>query len=158
MARRFVPSSPSRSDPNERPTMYPGSIPVRERTANCPALRILLVDDSWAFLGSAEHFLSTEPQLQVVGCASSGREALEQVPLLRPDLVLMAVAMPHLNGLAAGRLIKTMPQGPRVVLLSVNDHPAYRAEAEAIGADAFLSKSDFGSRLVPLIRRMFNLA
>jgi DNA-binding NarL/FixJ family response regulator len=115
----------------------------------------LLVDDSWRFLGSAEHFLATEPDVEVVGCASSGREALDQVPLLRPDVVLMDVAMPHMNGLLAGRLLKAMPHGPRVVLLSVNDHPGCREEAKAIGADAFLSKSELGSRLMPLIRTMF---
>jgi DNA-binding NarL/FixJ family response regulator len=138
--------------------MYPGTIPTDGGDAGGRALRVLLVDDSWSFLGCAEHFLSTEPCLQVVGCASSGREALEQVPLLRPDLVLMDVAMPHMNGVTTGRLLKALPEKPRLVLLSVNDHPAYHAQARAIGADGFLSKSEFGSRLVPMIRRMFQMA
>ena len=121
-----------------------------------PPLRILLVDDSWAFLGSAEHFLSMEPGLQIIGCVSSGQEAIEQIALLKPDLVLMDVAMPDMNGLTAARKIKALPRGPRLVLMSVHDYPAYRTEAERVGADGFLGKADFGRQLVPLICRMFN--
>jgi DNA-binding NarL/FixJ family response regulator len=87
---------------------------------------------------------------------SSSLEAIDQVELLKPDLVLMDVAMPHLNGLAATRRIKALPNGPRLVLLTVHDFPAYRAEAVAAGADGFLGKSDFGTHLVPLIRRLFS--
>ena len=119
-----------------------------------PPLRLLLVDDSWAFLGSAEHYLSMEPDLQIVGCVSSGQEAIEQVELLKPDLVLMDVAMPTMNGLAAARRIKARAGGPRLILMSVHDYPAYRAEAAAAGADGFLGKADFGTLLVPLIRRL----
>src|SRR5262249_44795072 len=95
-----------------------------------PPLRILLVDDSWAFLGSAEHFLSMETDLQIIGCVSSGQEAIDQVELLKPDLVLMDVAMPIMNGLTAARRIKALPNGPRLVLMTVHDYPAYRAEAQ----------------------------
>jgi DNA-binding NarL/FixJ family response regulator len=121
----------------------------------CPALRLLLVDDSWPFLGSAEHFLSTEPNLSIVGCASSGAEALDQVSLLRPDLILMDLAMPVMNGLAATRLIKALPDPPRVVILTVYNLPEYRAAARAAGADGFVVKSEFGSQLLPLIQRLF---
>jgi DNA-binding NarL/FixJ family response regulator len=119
-------------------------------------LRVLLVDDSWDFLGSAEHFLSTEPYLKIVGYASSGQEAIEQVKLLRPDLVLMDVAMPHMNGLAATRLIKALSEKPRVIILTVHNQPEYQAAAEAAGADGFISKSDFGSQLLPLVNSLFH--
>ncbi len=77
---------------------------------------------------------------------------------MKPDVVLMDVSMPHMNGLLAGRLLKSMPHGPRLVLLSVNDLPEYRAEAKAIGADGFLSKSEFGADLLPMIRGMFHVS
>jgi DNA-binding NarL/FixJ family response regulator len=134
--------------------MYPGTLPVSSRPGP-DSLRVLLVDDNWDFLGSAEHFLSTEPDVEVVGCASSGHEALEQVPLLKPDLVLMDVAMPQMNGLKAGRLLKNLPSSPRLVLLSVSDHKEYREEAASFGADGFLNKSDFGDSLLPMIRHIF---
>jgi DNA-binding NarL/FixJ family response regulator len=122
---------------------------------DCPTLRVLLVDDSWPFLGSAEHFLSMEPALKIVGCASSGAEALNQINLLHPDLVLMDLAMPIMNGLATTRKIKALPDAPRVVILTVHDLPVYRAAAESAGADGFLVKSQFGSHMLPLIQSLF---
>jgi DNA-binding NarL/FixJ family response regulator len=118
-------------------------------------LRVLLVDDNWAFLGSAEHFLCMEPHLQIVGCVASGQDAVEQVRLLAPDLVLMDLAMPGMTGLMAARLIKAMPHPPRVIILTVHDQPEYHAAAEAAGADGFVAKSEFGSELLPLIDRLF---
>jgi DNA-binding NarL/FixJ family response regulator len=115
----------------------------------------MLVDDNWSFLGSAEHYLSSETRFHVVGCASSGREALEQIPLLKPDLVLMDVAMPHMNGLKTARLVQRLPHRPRLVLMSVNDHTAYRTKAEEIGADGFLPKSRFAAELAPLVSELF---
>lgn len=135
--------------------MYPGSFQPVFADAPERAVRVLLADDSWAFLGSAEHFLSMEPGLQVVGYASNGHEAVEQVGRLRPDLVLMDVAMPRMGGLAATRRIKEQPDAPRVIMLTVHDEAEYRAAAEKAGADGFLAKSEFGCQLVPLIRRLF---
>src|SRR5262249_35319138 len=121
--------------------MYPAKhTPVASESR--PPLRLLLVDDSWAFLGSADHFLSMDPDLQIIGCVSSGQEAIEQAELLKPDLVLMDVAMPTMSGLAAARRIKTLANGPRLILMSVHDYPAYRAEAQAAGAVGFLGKAD----------------
>lgn len=138
--------------------MYPGTSPAADSRPANPPLRILLVDDSWEFLGSVEHFLSTEPQLQVVGFASTGVEALEQVPLLHPDLVLMDLAMPKMNGLTAARRIKSQAGAPRIVILTVHNQPEYRQAAWDAGADGFIAKSDFGAQALPLIRDLFALS
>lgn len=130
-------------------------------------VRILLVDDSLAFLKSAARFLSEEEtrlkgspevapatslsKLKIVGWALSGREALEQIPQLYPDLVLMDLAMPEMNGLEATRCIKTQPNAPYVIILTLNDSAEYRAAAETVGADGLISKSEFGTALLPLI-------
>ena len=74
--------------------------------------RILLVDDSLHFIESAERFLSEELGVNVVGSALSGIEAIDQVMRLRPDLVLMDVAMPGMDGLEATHKIKAMPNAP----------------------------------------------
>jgi len=135
--------------------MYSGSLLAPEiREAGSP-LRILLVDDSWEFLGSVEHFLSAEPRLKIIGYASSGQEALEQVNLLHPDLVLMDLTMPQMNGLVAARQIKARTNAPRVVILTVHNQPAYQEAARAAGADGFISKSDFGAQVLPLIENLF---
>ncbi|MBV8887849.1 MAG: response regulator transcription factor [Chroococcidiopsidaceae cyanobacterium CP_BM_RX_35] len=114
-------------------------------------MRILLVDDNLAFLESATRFLSEEAQLKIVGQLLSGREALEQIPQLYPDLVLMDLAMPEMNGLEATSWIKKQPNAPYVVILTLNDSAEYRAAAEAVGADGLISKSEFGMKLLPLI-------
>jgi len=117
--------------------------------------RVLLVDDSPEFLESASHFLTTDPQLEIVGRAYSGRGALEQVPVLKPDLVLMDLSMPEMNGLDATREIKSAPGGPRVIILTLHDNPEYRAAAEAVQADGFVAKTELGLQLLPLIQELF---
>ncbi len=113
--------------------------------------RILLVDDSLHFIESAERFLSEELGVNVVGSALSGIEAIDQVMRLRPDLVLMDVAMPGMDGLEATHKIKAMPNAPLVIILTLYDTPKYREAAHQAGADGFIPKADFGEQLLPLI-------
>jgi DNA-binding NarL/FixJ family response regulator len=119
--------------------------------------RTLLVDDSSSFLRAAEDFLSTEPGIEVVGRAFSGRDAVALADQLHPDLVIMDLNMPEMNGLEATRLLKVQPNRPRVVILTLHDIPDYRAAAREAGADGFLPKPDFGTKLVPLIRDLVPL-
>lgn len=120
------------------------------------SFRILLVDDSPDFLKSAARFLAIDPQVMVVGYALSVHDALEHMSQLCPDLVLMDIAMPHMNGLEATRSIKAQPGAPRVVILTQYDTAAYRAAALAVGADGFIPKSEFGVQVLPLIRTLLN--
>ncbi len=120
-----------------------------------PPVRVLLVDDSSAFLDSASRFLSIDPQVGVVGCAMSGSEALERIDELHPDLVLMDLAMPGMNGLEATERIKAQPGGPLVVILTLHDSPEYRAAADTARADGFVTKSQLAVHLLPLIHRLF---
>jgi DNA-binding NarL/FixJ family response regulator len=76
------------------------------------------------------------------------------VTQLQPDLVLMDVAMPNMNGLEATRRIKTQADAPHVVILTLHDTPEYRAAAEAVGADNFVSKAEFNAQMLPLIRTL----
>ncbi len=117
-------------------------------------MRLLLVDDNKEFLDVAERFLSADPQIEVVGRAHSGAEAIDSVSRLKPDLVLMDIAMPDMNGLEATRKIKEQPDPPLVVILTLYDNPEYRDVAEEIRADGFLSKSEFGTQLLPLIHEL----
>ncbi len=118
-------------------------------------VRTLLVDDSAEFLGAATRFLATDPQIKVVGHALSAREAIDEVTRLQPDLVLMDVAMPEMNGFMATRQIKGRPNPPRVIVLTLYDNDEYRAQAQAAGADGFVAKSEFGTQLLPLIHALY---
>jgi DNA-binding NarL/FixJ family response regulator len=114
-----------------------------------------LVDSNLNFLKAAMRFLAKDPEIEIVGSGDSGRSALNQVRLLGPDLVLMDLAMTEMNGLEATRRIKAQPGAPRVIILTLHDHPQYRTLAEAAGADGFLNKANLGSHLLPLIYTLF---
>ena len=116
-------------------------------------VRLLVVDDNPAFLNSALRFLASYPEIEVVGQALSGDEALDQVTRLRPDMVLMDLVMPETNGLEAARIIKALPDAPRVVIMTLYDSAEYRAAVEATSADGFVAKSEFGTQLLALLAR-----
>lgn len=120
------------------------------------ACRTLLVDDSRQFLRAAEHFLAGVPGVEVVGRASSGRGAVTLTQRLHPDLVLIDLAMPRMNGLDATRLLKAMPACPRVILLTMHDNPEYQAAAAAAGADGLVLKQEFATHLPALLQALSN--
>ena len=118
-------------------------------------LRILLVDDSAEFLESAARLLMLHQELCIVGRAASGSSALEQVAVLNPDLVLMDLAMPGMNGLETTRRIKARQAAPRVVIMTLYDVAEYRAAARAATADGFIAKSSIRSQLLPMLAGLF---
>jgi DNA-binding NarL/FixJ family response regulator len=120
-------------------------------------VRTLLVDDSLEFLGAAARFLAADPQIEIVGSVLSARQAIEEAARLQPDLVLMDVAMPEMNGFVATRQIKEQPNPPCIIVLTLYDNDEYRAWAQAAGADGFVAKSEFGTQLLPLIYTLYHL-
>jgi PleD family two-component response regulator len=94
-------------------------------------IRTLLVDDHATFLDELAHLLEEEREMDVVGRAASGEDAVEQATALRPDLVLMDLAMPGMGGLEATRRLKinTGTDAPRVIMLSLHEHLMYRSTA-----------------------------
>lgn len=120
-----------------------------------PPVSILLVDDNARFLDSVERFITAVAPYEIAGRALSGQEALARVGVVQPDLVLMDLAMPGMNGLEATRAIKTAAQPPRVIIMTMYDTPEYRVAAGEAGADGFVIKSEFAAELLPLIARLF---
>jgi len=131
-------------------------------------IRVLIADDNTrsrnglrALLGTVGLNLSvafgrggrneTGPEVEVVGEAIDGREAVRQVMERRPDVVLMDVRMPVMDGLDATRLIKNKWPGVKIVVLTL--YATYRAEALAAGADAFLVKGCPNEELFAAILR-----
>jgi DNA-binding NarL/FixJ family response regulator len=120
-------------------------------------LNVLLVDDNQNFLDAAVRFLLTDSRIKIAGLVRSAYEAIDQVRQLQPDLVLMDVSMPGLNGWEVTALIKALPQAPSVVIVSFYDYPEYYATARVVQADGFISKNDFGTQLFTLIESLFDL-
>lgn len=115
--------------------------------------RIILADDHQVLRRGFRSLLADEPDLEVVGEASNGREAIELCRRLRPDLVLMDVSMPELNGLAATREIKREDPGISVLMLTMHENSDYLLEALDAGAAGYVLKDTPADRLINAVRR-----
>jgi two-component system, NarL family, nitrate/nitrite response regulator NarL len=118
-------------------------------------ISIFLVDDNKAFLGVASNFLSTYGHLKVEGSSTSTMHAMEEILRIQPDLVVVDLVMPELNGFETTRWIKKYCKTTRVIILSLHDYPEYRASAIAVGADEFLTKTEFANQIMNVINRFF---
>jgi DNA-binding NarL/FixJ family response regulator len=118
-------------------------------------IRVLLVDDNVDFLDAAARFLAAKPRIEIVGKTLSGRDAVERTPTLKPDLVLMDLMMPEMDGLEATRLLKQLPDPPAVIVVSLYDDQTFRTATQEAGADAFLTKQVLSKQLMPLLENLF---
>ena len=118
-------------------------------------VKVLLVDDAAEFLASAVDFLARDPRVQLVGQALDGREGVRLAEALAPDIVLMDLSMPEMNGLDATRQIKRELTPPRVIIVTMHDGPEYRRRAAIAGADGFICKSDFAELALATIDAYF---
>jgi DNA-binding NarL/FixJ family response regulator len=117
-------------------------------------LKVLLVDDHPGFINAAVRHLRRLDWIDLVGSAGNGIEAIAQCEVLRPDAVLMDLAMPEMGGLQATRLIKTQDSPPYVVIASHFDDSEHRAHALRAGADAFVSKLSYIHDVMPLLQKL----
>jgi len=114
--------------------------------------RILIADDQALVRGGLRMILDAQPDLEVVGEAVDGREALQQARELSPDLVLMDVRMPELDGLEATRRLLDRDPSAKVIVLTTFDLDDYVYEAIRAGASGFLLKSAPPQQLIAGIR------
>jgi DNA-binding NarL/FixJ family response regulator len=122
------------------------------QTDEVPMIRVLLVDDQAVVRRALRVRFHLEPDLEVVGEASSGREALTLAQALTPDVVLMDVEMPEMDGIeATSALLRAVPQSA-VVILSIYDDAQTRTRAQAAGAVAFVEKRGATDSLLAAIR------
>lgn len=117
---------------------------------------VLLVDDNKNFMESAIKFLTTDKHFAVVGWAFNAAEAFEKNEKFNPDLILMDISLPDMNGFEAARILKQKPDAPKIIILSFDNYDDYSTEAVNAGADGYLCKSDFGSKIIPLMEDLFS--
>jgi len=113
--------------------------------------RLLIADDHTLLAEACKHLL--EPEFDVVGIADNGRALLQLASELKPEIVILDIAMPQLNGLDAGKQIKHLLPATKLVFLTMNMSPEVAAEAFRRGASAYVVKSSAASDLVRAIRR-----
>jgi DNA-binding NarL/FixJ family response regulator len=118
------------------------------------SVRVLIADDQDLVRAGLRMLIDAEDDLEVVGEAADGEQAVAAARRLRPDLVLMDIRMPHLDGLAATRSLLADPPGtvPRVLVLTTFDRNEYVYEALQAGASGFLLKDMPGAQLVAGLR------
>ena len=115
-------------------------------------IRLLLVDDQALFREGLRTLLSVYPELSVVGEAANGEEALQQAEILRPDVVLMDLRMPVLDGVTATRRLKQTRPSSRVIILTTFDDDEYVFDGLRAGAVGYLLKDVSSEKLVEAIR------
>jgi DNA-binding NarL/FixJ family response regulator len=114
--------------------------------------RVLLADDHELLLGAFEKLLT--PECEIVGQVTDGRALVEAAERLRPQVIVLDISMPHLNGLDAGRQIKQSMRDVKLVFLTMNEDADLAAAAFRAGASAYLLKRSAASELSTAIREV----
>ena len=115
-------------------------------------IRVIIADDHVLFREGTRNLIEQEPDIEVVGEASDGEEAVEMVTRLQPHIVLMDIAMPKVNGIEATRQIKAHHPAIAVLILTAYDNDQYIVALLEAGAAGYLLKNVSGKELVNAIR------
>jgi DNA-binding NarL/FixJ family response regulator len=114
--------------------------------------RVILADDHTLMLDALRKLL--EPEFEVVGTFADGCTLVDSSPGLKPDVIVLDVGMPKMNGLSAGRRLKKSIPSVKLIYLTMNEDPEIAAEAFRIGANGYLLKNSSGTELVEALRKV----
>ncbi|MFB7915308.1 response regulator [Streptomyces sp. NPDC056061] len=128
------------------------SVSATTITSAAPSIRVLIVDDQMMVREGFSVLLNAMPGIEVVGEAVDGRQAVAQVAALRPDVVLMDIRMPELNGIEATREIVAADADAKVLVLTTFDLDEYVYQALRAGASGFLLKDASARQLAEGVR------
>ncbi len=116
------------------------------------SISIFLADDHAIVRDGLRMMLEAQPDFQIAGEASNGREAVRQVSQLRPDVAILDITMPELNGLEAARQIREASADTQVIILSMHGSTTHVFEALGTGARGYLLKASAGASVVEAVR------
>jgi two-component system, NarL family, response regulator LiaR len=125
-------------------------------TASKSQATILIVEDHDALRNSLGNWLTSIFQDCVILQARTGEEALGLCHAHLPEIVLMDIMLPEMSGIETARLVKGVVPDAHVVMLSIYEDSAYKTDAAAAGAKAYISKRKMGTELVPLIAELLS--
>jgi len=117
------------------------------------SIRVLLVDDHPVVLEGYRHMLETAPEIEVVAAAESGEAAIAGYFELQPDVVVMDLSMPGMDGLTAAQTILRRDAGARIVIFTVYDNEVYFKRALDMGVKGYLTKSNDRGPMIEAVRR-----
>jgi len=115
-------------------------------------ISVLIADDHSLFAEALAAILASEPEIEVVGRARNGEEAVEQALALDPDVILMDIAMPGVDGVEATKRIRENQDGARVLMLTGSNSRTDVARAREAGAAAYVTKDRIAAQLIEAIR------
>ena len=118
-------------------------------------IRTLIVDDSPAALHSICSFLKLQPNIEVVGTATDGRQGLASAHALHPNLALVDVQMPVMNGIAAAAQLRQDLPETRIIMVTAHDSPEVRQACRESGADGFIAKEHLDEEFPALLEHIF---
>jgi len=116
-------------------------------------IRVLIVDDHTILREGLRKLLSEEADIEVVGEAQDGHEAVKKAEALKPDVVLLDIAMPGMNGITAAKKLKTVAAGSKVLILTVHQEEEYVYETLRAGASGYVLKDAAAPDLIGAIRK-----
>ena len=124
---------------------------LKEAIGKLASVRILIVDDYGPWRRAVSSILQQQKDLEVICEAANGLEAVEKSATLHPDVVLLDIGLPNLNGFEAARQIRKVSPGSRILFLTSHYSPDLVQEALRIGALGFVTKSDAATDLLPAV-------
>jgi two-component system, NarL family, nitrate/nitrite response regulator NarL len=117
-------------------------------------ITVILADDHISFRNSLRFLLEIQGDIQVVAIASNGKEAIEQARLFCPEMIVMDISMPLLNGIEAAREICEQCPNTRILMLSIHDSALHVQNSLQAGASGYVLKDSVGQELIPAIRAL----
>src|SRR5690242_8874685 len=137
---------------NMSSSISPSTQPASEQEAAQKKIRILLADDHTILRAGLKMMLNAQPDMEIVGEAQDGRQSIAEAQKLQPDVVLMDITMPDINGIEATKQIKKLLPDTRVLVLTMHEHDEYVFQALRAGASGYMLKEAAATDLITALR------
>ncbi|HKW21063.1 MAG TPA: response regulator transcription factor [Ktedonobacterales bacterium] len=138
--------------------LIPGTIETEETVpdrVDSGPIRVLLADDHTILRAGLKMMLSVQPDIEIVGEASDGRQAIAEAQRVQPDVILMDITMPELNGIEATRQVKKLLPETRVLVLTMHENEEYLFQVLRAGASGYILKEAADTELISAIRSVY---